>query len=280
MRTRVLSAFALFFLVCATAGAEIKLPQPSPAATAVQAIGISEVKVTYHRPAAKGRTIWGGLVPYGEVWRLGANEATTIELSHDATIAGKPVPAGRYSLFAIPAKDDWTLVLNRTADQWGAYFYKQDQDLLRFKVTPKTGPHVEWMTFAVTPASDSAIDVEMAWEKLRVPFRIEFDVDGIMWKQIDAEVAKAKPEEWEVWHNAARYANEKNQRTADAMVWIDKAMAHESFWNYELKALMLQKQGKTDDAVVLMKKAMENAKGKAPQAYIDGLQKVMDGWAK
>jgi hypothetical protein len=280
MRTRVLSAFALFILVCSTAAAEIKLPQPSPAATAVQAIGISEVKVTYHRPAVKGRTIWGGLVPYGEVWRLGANEATTLELSHDATIDGKPVPAGRYSLFAIPAKDDWTLVLNRTADQWGAYFYKQDQDLLRFKVTSKTGPHVEWMTFAVTPASDSALDVEMAWEKLRVPFRIEFDVDGIMWKQIDAEVAKAKPEEWEVWHNAARYANEKNQRTADAMVWIDKAMAHESFWNYELKALMLQKQGKTADAVVLMKKAMENAKGKAPQGYIDGLQKVKDGWAK
>lgn len=280
MRTRVLSAVVLFFLVCVTAGAEIKLPQPSPAATAVQAIGISEVKVTYHRPAVKGRTIWGGLVPYGEVWRLGANEATTIELSHEAKIGGKPVPAGRYSLFAIPAKDEWTLVLNRTADQWGAYFYKQDQDLLRFKVTPKAGPHVEWMTFAVTPASDSSIDVEMAWEKLRVPFRIEFDVDGIMWKQIDAEVAKAKPEDWEVWHNAARYANEKNQRTADAMVWIDNAMAHESFWNYELKALMLQKQGKTDDAVVLMKKAMENAKGKAPQAYIDGLQKVMDGWAK
>jgi hypothetical protein len=277
MRARVLS-FALLILVCATAGAEIKLPQPSPAATTSQAIGISEVKVIYHRPAVKGRAIWGGLVPYGEVWRLGANEATILELSHDATIDGKPVPAGRYSMFAIPAKDEWTMILNRTADQWGAYSYKQEQDLLRFKVVPKSGPHVEWMTFSVTPASSSALDVEMAWEKLRVPFRIEFDVNGIMWKQIDAEVAKAKPEDWEVWHNAARYANETGQRTADAMVWIDKAMAHESFWNYELKALMLQKQGKTDDAIALMKKAMENAKGEAPQAYIDGLQKVVDGW--
>lgn len=263
--------------------AAIDLPQPSPASVLTQAVGVSKVTITYHRPGVKGRAIWGELVPYGQVWRLGANEATTIELSHDAKIAGNAVPAGKYSLFAIPSEKDWTLVVNKQPEQWGAYSYKQENDVVRFNVKPSSGDPVEWMQFTMTPKPAGAIVVEMAWEKLRISFPVEFDTEKIVWANIDATLAKSDPNDdksWDNYHTAARYALDSGKRMDDAMKWIDIAMKHESFWNYELKGRLLQKQGKTAEAIPLMQKAMETAKGKAPQEYIDGLAKTVAGWQK
>jgi tetratricopeptide (TPR) repeat protein len=272
---------ALALSVPALRAAEVRLPQASPAARVGLAIGVTDVEITYHRPGVKGRGIWGGLVPYGEVWRLGANDATTISFSTPVKVEGHDVPAGKYSLFAIPGKDSWTLVLNKTAEQWGAYSYKKEDDLLRFDVKPQAGPpteKTEWMVFSMTPASETSATVEMAWESLRVPFTVSADVDRMVWNGIDSSMA-GKPDA-ETYLTAVQYAMNKGVRLDDAMAWTDKALALEAdnFWGHEFKAKLLQKQGKVEEAIQHLDKAMETAKGKAPQEYIDGLAKLKKEW--
>ena len=276
-----LVALALFLSLCAlgSARAEIKLPQASPGAAVKTVVGITDVTIDYHRPGVKGRKIWGELVPYGQVWRLGANEATTITFADPVRVQGRDVPAGKYGLFAIPGQDKWTLILNKRSQQWGAYFYKAEEDLLRFDVQPQTGPFTEWMAFEITPAGNGKVVVEMAWENLRLPFTVETDADAMAWKSIDDTLAGTP--EWGDYQTAAHWALEKGQRLDEAMTWIDKAMAlQESFWNHETKARLLQKAGKTEEALVHLDKAMALAAGKAPKEYIAGLEKVKAEWKK
>lgn len=266
----------VFFGACSAFGA-VQLPQPSPASTVTQEVGISKVTVTYHRPGVRGRKIWGDLVPLGEVWRLGANEATTVELSHDAKVNGNAVPAGTYGLFAIPKDGEWTYILNKQPKQWGAYSYKADQDLLRFNVKTEAVEPREWFDIDLVPVSDRALRVDVAWEKVRAPFTIEFDTESLVWKQIDERV-KAADANWEDFHQAARYAYQSDQRLDDAMKWLDQAMKTESFWNYELKGRILHLQGRDCEARPLMEKAKELAKGNAPQAWLDSVDKELASW--
>lgn len=275
-----MAALLLALAVAAGAPAAVPLPQVSPAAAVMQEVGISRVKIHYHRPAVQGRKIWGGLVPYGQVWRLGANEATTIEIPHEAKIAGHDIAAGKYSLFAIPNAGSWTFIVNKVADQWGAFSYQQEQDVLRFQVKPKAAPHREYFDIDIVPTSDRAMRVDVTWEKLHVPFTIEFDVETIMWATIEAALSDQK-RSWEDYHNAARYAQRSNKRLDQALRWVDTAMEHaDNFWNYELKGLILHQLGRDDEAIPMMLKAKELAKGKAPQEWIDGLDRRVAEWRK
>lgn len=147
---------------------EDKSSRPSPPRQAVGQIGGVDVKVDYSSPAVKGRTIWGDLEPYGEVWRTGANEATTIEISQDVNIEGQTLPAGRYSLFTIPNPDNWTVIFNKEADQWGDYNYDESKDALRVEVTPtKLEEQVERLKFEVRDS-----DVALQWDRLEVAFKV------------------------------------------------------------------------------------------------------------
>jgi hypothetical protein len=273
-------AFLLVALVVTrpSIAAEVKLPQASPAASVSRMIGTTTVQIEYHSPGVRDRTIWGGLVPYDQVWRLGANEATTISLSHDVTIEGRKVPAGKYALFAIPGRQSWTMILNRKAEQWGAFYYQAKDDLLRFDVHPVAGELTEWMTFAIDTKTPESAVVELAWEKLRVPFTIEADVSGIVWASIDSALAD-KGANWETFHQAARYSLDTGERSAEALKWIDRATAlQENFYNHEVKARLLHRQGRTREALPLIDKAMKLALGKAPQGYVDGLAQTRKEW--
>ncbi|HEX8299583.1 MAG TPA: DUF2911 domain-containing protein [Rubricoccaceae bacterium] len=155
--------------------------RPSPNALVGQTIGTADVTLTYGRPSVRGRDVFGpdttSLVPYGQVWRLGANEATTITVSGPVRVAGQPLAAGTYSVFAIPGPAEWTLVFNRTAEQWGAYRYDAAQDVLRVTATPEPFPHtVETFEIAFDDVSDTAATLTFAWDRVRVPVRIEADV--------------------------------------------------------------------------------------------------------
>jgi hypothetical protein len=273
-------AFLVSFCALVPAWADIKLPQPSPGASVKTVVGTTEVTIDYHRPGVKGRKVWGELVPYGQVWRLGANDATTITFGDPVKVQGRDVPAGTYALFAIPGADRWTLIVNKQAKQWGAYFYKAEEDLLRFDVQPQTGPFTEWMAFQITPAGNGKAVVEMAWETLRVPFTVETDADAMTWKSIDETLAGTP--KWDDYQTAAHWALDKDQRLDDAMTWIDKAMAlKESFWNHETKARLLQKAGKTEEALVHLDKAIAlAAPGGAPKEYVAGLEAVKGEWKK
>lgn len=145
---------------------------PSPDAVATGTICDLEVTITYGSPGVKGREIWGGLVPYGQVWRAGANEATAIHFTHDVTVEGQPLAAGVYAFFTIPTETEWTLIFNKVADQWGAFDYDESQDALRVTVTPEEGPQQERLTYSFEEASATSITAVLAWDTLRVPFTI------------------------------------------------------------------------------------------------------------
>ena len=168
---RVIAPFLAFFLMSALSmQAQDKTDRPSPPRSATAQTTAGEVTVDYSSPGVKGREIWGELVPYGEVWRTGANEATTITLSSDMKVGGKTVPAGKYSLFTIPSEGEWTVILNSVWDQWGAYNYDPGKDVVRFQVRPKmVDESEERLTFTV---SERGV-VTMAWEKLRLSFEVE-----------------------------------------------------------------------------------------------------------
>ncbi|WP_426058214.1 DUF2911 domain-containing protein [Hymenobacter sp. B1770] len=165
-------AFGLATLLTAsTAYAQTEAPKekPSPAATASGKIGAADVTVKYSSPAVKGRTIWGGLEPYGKVWRAGANEATTVEFSKPVKVEGKALPAGKYSLFMIPTEKDWTVIFNKTAEQWGAYKYDEKQDALRVSVKPrKINTLTERLAYEVTPKG-----LVLRWEYMEVPVAVK-----------------------------------------------------------------------------------------------------------
>ena len=257
---------------------EIKLPQVSPGARVVQSIGITDVEISYHRPGVKGRVIWGGLEPWGKVWRMGANEATSISFTHPVKVEGRDVSAGKYALFAVPGQEKWTVVLNKDHEQWGAFRYKESEDVLRFDVKPQAGPHTEWLAFTITPDSRTSAVVEMAWEKVRIPFKIEVDVDGIVWSKVDAVLAAApKPNDFML---ATHYALESDTRIPEAAAWIDKALAlKEHVWAWELKARVLQRQGRIDQALESLDKAI--AMGRAQnlgEDFVGNLEKLRKEW--
>ena len=276
---RLTAAIAL--VAASASAAEIRLPQASPAATVALTVGVTDIAITYHRPGVKGRQIWGVLVPFDQVWRLGANEATTISFSDPVKVAGKDVPAGTYALFAIPGRERWTIILNTQAQQWGAYFRKPDEDVLHFEVTPEQTVPCEWMRFTLEPQGNDKAVVAMHWEELRVAFPISVDVSRVVWASLDAALAKAGPADLDPYFQAAKYSLDSGERADRALGWAERALAIKPmFWTFELEARLLHRAGRTAEALPLVAKAIADAKGKAPQEYIAGLEKARDEWTK
>lgn len=171
-RTSLMAGLVLLCSFVAVAQ-ETKAPA-SPPATATAKIGAADVTIKYSSPSVKGRKVWGELVPYGQVWRTGANEATTITFSKDVTVEGQPLKAGTYALFTIPTEKEWTIVFNKTAKQWGAFKYEQAQDALRVKVKPaKSTAMNERMKIDVTAKGKNAGVVTIMWENVAVPFNVK-----------------------------------------------------------------------------------------------------------
>mgnify|MGYP000432113786 CR=1 FL=1 len=176
------------FLICATlfvsatASAQaLKLPEESPAATVSQTIGVTEVSVSYHRPAVKGRPIWGKLVPYGETWRAGANENTVVTFSSDVKIGGKPLKAGSYGLHMIPTAKEWTIAFSTATTAWGSYSYDAKEDALRVTVTPRAvATSEERLSYRFDELSDTKATLALRWEKLEVPIALEVDTPRVV----------------------------------------------------------------------------------------------------
>jgi len=258
----------------------LKPMQVSPAASVSQTLGISTVRVDYSRPAVKGRVIWGELVPFGQVWRAGANDATVITFSDPVKISGKELPAGTYGFFAIPGKEAWTLILNKKAKQWGAYAYKAEEDVLRFEVKPQAIPHQEYLQYELQVASPERLRLDLRWEKLAVGFDLEFDVKGLYWKHLEESLAKAPSSDWVPWFQAANYCFQQNIHLDKAMLWVEDSLkAQEGYRNLELKARLLQKAGKNAEATIYLDKAIAAATAaKTPKEYLEGLEKARQEW--
>ncbi len=256
--------------------ADLELPQASPAATVTQRVGITDLEIDYHRPVLGGRAFQ----PNGEVWRFGANDATTITFGDDVTIDGKAVKAGTYALFAIPRADRWTLILNSQAKQWGAYFHDAAKDVLRFDVKPDSGPSVESLTFAITPEGDSTAQVEFAWSTVRVRFDIAIDTAGLVEAGIESALDAADAKDWQTPLQVAKYRMATRTRLDQGFECATRAYAaSENFWTCEWKARYLRERGETDAALPLLDKAIElSGPGGAPKEYTAGLATLKQEW--
>ncbi len=258
----------------------LKPMQVSPGASVSQTLGITTVRVDYSRPAVRGRAIWGALVPYGQVWRAGANEATTLTFSDPVKIHGKDLPAGTYGFFAIPGKESWTLILNRKPKQWGAYEYKAEEDALRLEVKPQAAPPQEYLTYELQVVSPERLRLELRWERLAVGFDLDIDVKGIYWKHVEETLAKAPTTDWVPWFQAANFCFQQKIELGKAMGWIDASLkAQETYRNLELKARLLDLEGRTAEALPCLEKAIALATAaKTPKEYLEGLEKSRQEW--
>lgn len=257
-----LTLVVCFIALTIPLAAQIETPAVSQSASVTQRIGTTDITVAYHRPGVKGRQIWGGLVPYDQPWRMGANEATTLTVSDPVMIGGKELPAGKYSFFAIPGKDKWTLIINKDPEQWGAYGYDQAKDALRVEVKPEAAAHTEWMRFTIDPTSPTSANVTVNWEKLAVTMKVDVDVKKLVWKKVDTAMASNLA-------SAANWALDSGERLDKGLEWVDAsiAMQGESVFNLWTKARILHKMGRAKDAAPVMDKALSMAEGKVPADF-------------
>ena len=261
---------------------DLKFPQPSPAASVSQTIGVTEVKITFHRPGVKGRVIWGDLVPYDQVWRLGANEATTIEFSNDVMIEGNKLAAGKYGFFAVPGKEEWTFIFSKQADIWGTYGYKESEDVLRVKAKPAEAPPCEWMHFMFADLKDDSAKVILHWEKLMVGFTVTVDTGDILFKSIDTNMNNS----YRTSYQAANFAFGKEMYDK-AKEWINVSTTiKKSYWNMLLKAKIYKQLAKTkaetSEAIKILVEAnmlIKDIPEQNKQYATEGPQ-LLDEWTK
>jgi hypothetical protein len=263
--------------LASVAAAQLQLPRVSPNAAVSQTIGTTEVTINYCRPGVKGRVIWGGLVPFDEVWRTGANEATRFAVNDDVAINGKPLPAGTYQLATIPNKDSWTVIFNKAADEWGTFNYDPKLDVLRVQVKPQEATFVERMMFVFDNLTDDSAEAVLRWEKLAVPFTIKVDVKATTLARAEKAVASAAADDWQTPYEAAAYCFRNDLATDQASAWLTKSIAvKETPQNLGLKARRLADAGSLDEAIATAKKAVEM--GKAAGADTSRLEKLVGEW--
>jgi Protein of unknown function (DUF2911) len=173
------------------------LPEDSQRAQVMQRVGITDITISYHRPLVKGRKVWGGLVPYGQVWRAGANENTTIEFSDPVTIEGNPLPKGIYGLHTIPGADEWTVIFSKNSTSWGSFTYDQAEDALRVTVKPQPADFHEALTYDFDEVKPDAATVPLRWEKLAVPIHVQVNVNEIVLQGLQKQVRAWSRWMWE-----------------------------------------------------------------------------------
>jgi hypothetical protein len=233
----------------AQAPAKLEFPAASPACKVVQRVGVTDVEITYSRPSVKGRKVFGELEPYGRIWRTGADGATKISFGTPVVFGGKPVPEGTYSLFTIPAQGDWTVILNKNADQWGSYGYDEKQDLVRVQVKPVAlSELVETLEIGLRDVKDSSAMLAIAWEKTRVAVKIEVDLVSELVPQIEAVMSGTgkKP-----YLSAAMFYYEHDLDLKKAAAWMDAGIVEQpdAFWMIYRKGLILAKMGDKQGAI-------------------------------
>lgn len=273
-------AFALLFAgtVFSTAQAQdLKLPSLSPAARISQEFSTSSIDINYSRPSMRGRTVFGDLVAYNEVWRTGANAATKIKFGEDVQIAGNDVKAGEYSLYTIPGKDQWEVIVNKGVGNWGQMGYDRKDDVARFMVKPQTMPStVQTFTIDISNITLNTCNIDLMWEKTKISIPVKANNQ----ERLNASIDKAINKPSIPYYQAASYYLETGQDLNRAMEYVNKALGQNpnAFWVYALKARIAHKQGNRAEAVAAATQSMEMAKGTAfENEYKRSMGKIVNG---
>jgi Protein of unknown function (DUF2911) len=236
----------------------LDLPLRSPQAEVSQRIGLTDITIRYHRPLVNGRAIWGDLVPYGKVWRVGANINTTITFSDPVTVEGKPLDAGTYGLHMIPNPDRWTVIFSTNSTSWGSFTYAASEDALRVEVKPEREEQHEALTFEFDElAKDSAV-VKMEWEKIAVPFRIGVDVHGLVGSSLKRQLRTLARYNWMSWNDAAGYLLSESTALDDALAYANRSITNEDrFENETTKSKILTALNRQPESRIAERRALE-----------------------
>lgn len=285
MRRHIRFAAALLAVLAVAAPAtaqQFNTPRPSPNAKVSQTVGLTELSVTYSRPGVKGRAIWGTLVPYGEPWRSGANEATQFTTSDDIQVEGQTLAAGTYAFVTIPTADSWTVIFSKQKEMWGAYEYDAKNDALRVTVKPVAAAHEERLSFTFDDPTTESATLNLHWEKVSVPVKIKVDTNAKTLSSARAAVAAAKPDDWRTPYRAAAWAFDAGIAQEDVAAWAQTAAkSKDNFQTAGLLARMAAKNGDTKNAVVLMKKSIAFGKADTTVAkeQVTNYEKMLTEWS-
>ncbi len=252
----------LFLLVLApfVNGQPIDLPRISPKAGVSYTVGMTEIQMNYGAPAVKDREIWGQLVPYGKIWRGGANEATTLEISTDVNMEGQTLRAGKYSLFFIPGEREWTVILNNQHDQWGADAYDESKDEIRFTVEPRMNEGMQdRLTYTIHDMKLDMGYIKLAWERMRLYIRFKTDAMDLAMSNIREALVKSAPDrKWSVYAQGAQFLLDADGNIDQALDWA--TLSTELFshsWNWFIRAKVEAKKGDMAAAVTSGTKCAE-----------------------
>ena len=265
------------FIIFSAEAQQLTTPQPSPTANIKQNFALSNIEISYSRPGVKGRKIFGDLVPYGKVWRTGANNATTITFGEEVMIGGKKVPAGKYGLLSIPGEAEWTFIITKQTDVTSPADYKQEQDVVRVTAKPETLPFsIETMMINIDNIKSNSCTIGLVWDNVFAGFDVTSDVES----KVMAQIKNAMENDNKPYFNAALYYIDNGKDLNKAIEWLDKAYAQnpEAFWVLYQKARAQKMLGKKTDAMATSNKSIEIAKKAKNDDYValnEKLQKEM-----
>ena len=255
------------------AGAQtlLTLPEASQRASVTQRLGVTDITITYHRPLVNGRKVWGGLVPYDQVWRAGANENTTIAFSDAVSVEGEMLPKGTYGLHMIPGTEQWTVIFSKNSSAWGSFTYKQDEDALRVKVKAQPSEMHEALTYDFEDLKADSAAIVMRWEKLAAPFRVSVNERELTMASLRDQLRGGMQYTWEGWAEAANYSLANKVDLEEGLKWANQAIGvEERYDTLMLKVQLLNALNRASDAAPLKKRALEMAN--AIQLYFYGRQ--------
>jgi tetratricopeptide (TPR) repeat protein len=250
-------AVAVFTALTYAQSTILDLPRPSQHAVVTQRIGITDITLNYHRPLVNGRKIWGSLVPYGQVWRAGANENTTITFTDPVTIEGKPLPKGTYGLHMIPNEKEWTVIFSKNSTSWGSFTYDEKEDALRVNVKPEPEEMREALTYVFDDVKPDSTKVRLMWEKLAVPFKVGVNTNEIVQASLHNQLRGLAQYTWFGWDDAATYLVTNKLNMEDALKYEDQSIQNEErFDNLITKSQVLAALGRKDQATTTRNKAI------------------------
>lgn len=266
LRKTLLCSFAILTILAADAQT-VRTPAASTTQTVKQELGIGSVELSYSRPNIRGRKIFGDLVPYGQIWRTGANQATTLTFSDEVIIGGTKVAAGKYGFLTIPDRNEWTLIVSKQTDVNNPALYKQENDVVRVKAKPTTlSAPVESFTIQFANVKANGADVQVMWDNVVVALPIDTDID----RKVMTQIENAMNKDNRPYYQAGLYYLENGKDLNQAAAWLEKAAEQQptAFWVHHQKAIALAKLGKKEDARKAAQKSMELAKQQNNQDYV------------
>ncbi len=282
--TRLIStvlSVVLFFTLSLPARAQLNMPEASPEGFIRQKVGFTDVSVSYSRPAAKGRKIFGGLVPYGKLWRTGASDATVIRFSDPVTIANKKIKAGAYSLYTIPGEADWTVILNSDTTLHGSTGYEEKLDVLRFKVKPESSARFyESFTISIDEVVNNAAFVTLAWENTLTRFQVQSNADEQIIAEINNRINVKKEEAPGLLYQSALYYYTTNRDPKQALKWVKQANAkREDFAYLQLQAKLQARLNDYTGAIASAKRSSELAQQNKMNDFVKANNALIEEWS-